>query len=158
MFKCRPTKYMSDKQEKRVAKEIGGKVVIASGSLWFASSDVRHDDCLIECKTTSKSFYSLSLVTWNKIEREAVKDGLRIPVMCIDLEDGKYQFAVFPFGSFSVPIDLEPLATSNRSFRIKSDYSVPFVISLDSERRNNQPLRLAVIPWEAFVECLTTIV
>ena len=74
------TKYHSNKQEKRVADELGGKTVIGSGSLWGAKGDVRTEDYLIECKTTKKTSYPLSADTWLKIEREATRDGLRIPV------------------------------------------------------------------------------
>ena len=42
MAKKGTTKYFSNKQEKDVAKQIGGKTVIASGALWHASSDVRN--------------------------------------------------------------------------------------------------------------------
>ena len=58
----------SQLQEKSVAKEFNAKTVIASGSLWFANSDVRSDKFLIECKTTDKDYYSLTAKVWEKIE------------------------------------------------------------------------------------------
>ena len=84
----------SKKQENKVAKELSGKVTPASGALWGAKADVRNDIFLVECKTTGKDFYSLTYDTWNKIYKEAIKDGLRIPVMCIDLNNGKDRYAV----------------------------------------------------------------
>ena len=38
--KC-STKFMSDKQEKRVAEEISGRRVVASGNKWGSKGDVR---------------------------------------------------------------------------------------------------------------------
>ena len=85
MAKKGTTKYKSNLQEKSVAKQFGGKQVIASGALWFAHSDVRNDKFLIECKTTEKDYYSLTAKVWEKIEQEAIRDHLRIPLMVIDL-------------------------------------------------------------------------
>lgn len=79
----------SQKQEKSVAKEFNAKTQIASGSLWFADSDVRSDSFLIECKTTLKDYYSVSIKVWEKIEREATRDSLRVPLLVIDLKDSK---------------------------------------------------------------------
>lgn len=87
-------KRKSKKQESKVAKELSGKVTPASGALWGAKGDVRSEAFLVECKTTEKTSYRLTFNTWNKIYLEAIKDGLRIPVMCIDLKDGVYRYAV----------------------------------------------------------------
>lgn len=87
-------KKMSQKQEKSVAEEFNAKTVVASGAMWGSKGDVRNDKYLIECKMTQKPFYSLTKSTWEKIEKEAIKDGLRIPMMCIDVEGCKYQFIV----------------------------------------------------------------
>ena len=98
--KC-STKFMSDKQEKRVAEEISGRRVVASGSKWGSKGDVRGDLFLVECKTTKHTFYTLNVNTWLKIQKEATKDGLRIPLMCIDLENGKTRLCVFGAETFS---------------------------------------------------------
>lgn len=94
----------SQKQEKSVAKQFNAKVVIASGSLWFADSDVRNDKFLIECKTTEKDYYSLTAKVWEKIEQEAIRDHLRIPLMVIDLED-RDRVVVFRPQDFDSRID-----------------------------------------------------
>ena len=88
-------KKKSQKQEKSVAKDLNARTVVASGALWGSKGDVRHDNLLVECKTTDKSFYSLTMQVWEKIEKEAIRDGLRLPVMCIDLNGGKDRYAVF---------------------------------------------------------------
>lgn len=141
----------SVKQEKRVASELRGNTVIASGSLWGSKGDVRSEDFLVECKTTEKSFYSLTLSTWLKIRTEAIKDGLRLPAMCIDLENGGSRFAVLEKGVLSVE-DAETfdvVVTSKKSFRIKTD-TAPMFISFTS--RSTESVDLAIVPWHMFLE------
>ena len=97
-------KKKSQKQERSVAKEIGGKTVVASGAKWFADSDVRSDKFLVECKTTSKDYFSITTALWEKILKEATKDHGRIPLMVIDLNhdsvhEGK-RFVVFSAYAF----------------------------------------------------------
>lgn len=55
----RPTRFYSNKQEKTVAKALGGKQVSNSGATAFSKGDVHTDKFLVECKTTiddKKSF------------------------------------------------------------------------------------------------------
>ena len=114
-------KKRSQKQEKSVAKQFGGKQVIASGALWFAHSDVRNDKFLIECKTTEKDYYSLTAKVWEKIEQEAIRDHLRIPLMVIDLKDTD-RYVVFRPKDFNKSM-VSPLLSSvqvNKSVRITS--------------------------------------
>ena len=94
-------KRRSQKQEKSVAKMFNAKQVIASGSLWFADSDVRNDLFLIECKTTEKDFYSITTKVWEKIEEEALKDGMRRPLLIVDLRD-KDRYVVFNPNQFVI--------------------------------------------------------
>ena len=60
-------KKKSKKQEERIAKQIGGKTVVASGALWGAKADVRNDKYLVEAKYTDTNYYTLNVRTWNKI-------------------------------------------------------------------------------------------
>lgn len=80
-------KRKSAKQEARTAKEFGGKVTPASGALDGAKGDVKTSLYLIENKYTDANFYKLDASIWEKIFREATKDGLRIPLMQIDIQD-----------------------------------------------------------------------
>jgi hypothetical protein len=80
-------KNKSKKQEKRTAKDFGGKTTPASGALDGAKGDVRTSLFLIENKYTDTPSYVLKLETWKKIEKEALKDGLRYPMMQIDIQD-----------------------------------------------------------------------
>lgn len=126
------TKYKSNKQEKKVAKDIGGREVIGSGCLWFAPSDVRVEDFLIECKTTANDYYILSHKTWEKIVREAISDGMRVPLMHIQLEDGVDEIVIMSINDFKgLDIDKdrlflggeEPLLLDRKSFRVTGDFT-----------------------------------
>ena len=97
-------KRRSQKQEKSVAKDFNAKVTVASGALWGMKADVRNDKFLIECKTTEKDYYSLTAKVWEKIEQEAIRDHLRIPLMVIDLED-RDRVVVFRPQDFDSRID-----------------------------------------------------
>lgn len=57
----RPTRFYSSKQEKSVAKSIGGKQVANSGATPFHKGDVVTSDWLIECKTTTTNKQSFSI-------------------------------------------------------------------------------------------------
>lgn len=47
-------RYYSDKQEKQIAKAIGGKQVSNSGATAFSKGDIKNPQWLIEAKTTTK--------------------------------------------------------------------------------------------------------
>ena len=57
----KPTRYYSKKQEKAVAKVIGGKTVANSGATPYNKGDVTDSDWLIECKTCVKDQDSFSV-------------------------------------------------------------------------------------------------
>ena len=49
----KPTRFYSNKQEKKVAKAVQGKQVANSGATPFYKGDVITDNWLIECKTST---------------------------------------------------------------------------------------------------------
>ena len=67
------TKYYSNRQEKSVARSLGGKQVAGSGASIMSLGDVRLEHCLIECKTstTEKGSYSVKREILDKIQKEA---------------------------------------------------------------------------------------
>lgn len=141
----------SKNQESRVAKEVSGKVTPASGALWGSKGDVRNDLFLIECKTTKNDFYSLTFTVWDKIYVESIKDGLRIPVMCIDLNNGSKRFAVLCTKDLDpVIIDKLPKPDCLKG-NIKSSFRLTGV-----DRRlitnNKKTYDLSVIDWDDFLE------
>lgn len=115
-------KRRSQKQEKSVAKDFNARTVVASGAKWGAKGDVRNDKFLIECKTTKKDYYSLTASVWEKIEREAITDHMRTPLMVIDLKDSD-RIIVFRPKDFDDTIDTR-LFTKDipKSVRITKDF------------------------------------
>lgn len=57
----KPTKYFSNKQEKAVAKSVGGKVTSGSGGGKFEKTDVLLTNFAIECKTAVEERKSFSI-------------------------------------------------------------------------------------------------
>lgn len=138
MKERKKVKKLSSNQEKKIAKEVGGRVTIGSGNLWFNKGDVRNKDYLIEAKITGENYYPLSLSTWEKIRKEAILDGLRIPVMCIETNKGKYAILEC-YDSLS---DFK-LVKFNKSCRIKES---------NVKLRIDDNYHLKVIDWIEFLE------
>ena len=170
-----PNKAKSKKQESSVAKELSGKVTPASGALWGAKADVRNDVFLVECKITEKPYYILSYETWYKIATEAVKDGLRVPLMCIDLKNGEERYAIIRvedtgnlryvnsfnpdefYGGVAVQKVIDPkgythtvpvIGESRYSHRINHRG----VLKLQMRRGAIRQYTLCVLPWKEFIE------
>ena len=83
-----PPKYYSNRQEKAVAKEIGGKQTKNSGATLFQKSDVYTDLFNLECKTKTTNSDSISIKRewFEKQVRENIQMGK------------KYSAIVFNFG------------------------------------------------------------
>ena len=151
-------KKKSQLQEKSVAKDLNARTVVASGALWGSKGDVRHDNLLVECKTTDKDFYSLTLKVWEKIEKESVKDGLRLPVMCIDIKGGKERYAVFlskhfrHYKHYSEIYDGEEThLTDKKSFRVDEPKRV---LMVSVHNKSGETPCFTVTPWYDFLYML----
>ena len=83
-----PPKYYSNRQEKAVAKEIGGKQTKNSGATLFQKSDVYTDLFNLECKTKTTNSDSIS------IKREWFEKQIRENIQM----GKKYSAIVFNFG------------------------------------------------------------
>ena len=78
---------ISQKQERRVADEVGGRTQPASGAMAHAKSDVRKaGELRVECKFTSAKSYSLKLAELDKIAAEALAGGLEVPVLQVQFQ------------------------------------------------------------------------
>ena len=73
----RPTRFYSNRQEKKVAKAVGGKQVANSGATAFNKGDVTSDNFLIECKTCveDKKSFSIKKEWLEKNKEEAFEMG-----------------------------------------------------------------------------------
>ena len=152
-------KKKSKKQEEKIAKDIGGRTTPASGALWAFKGDVRNDKYLIEAKFTDSNKYQLKHKTWFKIKREAINDGLRIPVMQIEIQGSQYALLRVE--------DLDALAQDNGCVVLyehtasKSKNIVPYpfeIFYLGSDAIDKVPCityqfiddTLALITWDDF--------
>lgn len=139
-------KKISQKQEKDVAKELGGRTVVASGAFWGAKGDVRSDEFLVECKTTQNAWYVIHAKTWEKIEQEAIRDRLKRPVLVIDLNNGAKRIAVFSPHDFykdikDVPYEyIDMRCNVQKTFRINTRMftynSNGVIFSIHGQRKN----------------------
>lgn len=88
-MKDKPTRYFSSRQEKAVARTVGGKVVANSGATQFSKGDVRLDNMLIECKTKTSPAESFSIKReWlEKNEEEAFAMGKDYSALCFNFGD-----------------------------------------------------------------------
>lgn len=84
----KPTRYYSNKQEKRIAKEFDGHQTSNSGATAFQKSDVLLEDWNIECKTKTSDSEAISIKKeWlEKNEKEGLFMGK------------KYSALMFNFG------------------------------------------------------------
>lgn len=138
-------KRRSQKQEKGVAKDLNAKVTVASGALWGQKGDVRNSMFLAECKTTEKDFYSITTKVWEKIEEEALKDGMRSPLLIVDLKDTD-RYVVFNPNQFVKQLNTYEIAPhvhgGCKSYRLKgyTEYNLPILFSmlpLKSAKKNH---------------------
>lgn len=92
----RPTRFYSNKQEKQVAKSIGGRQVANSGATAFNKGDVTTSKFLIECKTCTKpqSSFSIKKEWITKNQEEAFAMHKPYSAIAFDFGDGKQHFII----------------------------------------------------------------
>ena len=90
------TRYYSDQQEKRTAKNLNAKVQTSSGSSSFLKGDVVSDTCLIECKTSmsEKKSFSIKKEWLDKIEEQCFEMRKRYPILAFDFGDGENYYVL----------------------------------------------------------------
>ena len=105
--------------------------------------DVRNDLLLVECKTTKNDYYSLTLNVWEKISKEALQDGMRTPIMQINLKNGDKRLAVFSAEEFegTFSFNLDELTVCKKSFRITKEIII-----------NIGRYKLVIADWEIFLK------
>ena len=85
----KPTRYYSDKQEKRTAKNLNAQVQVSSGSSKFYKGDVQNNNFLIECKTCTqpKKSFSIKKEWLEKIQLQSLEMRKNYPVLAFDFGD-----------------------------------------------------------------------
>lgn len=79
-------KKKSKKQEKRFAKQLGGKVQKGSGAMSFHKGDVKTSELLVECKRTDKETIRVDKKWLIKVSREAMGYG-KTPALGFGFDD-----------------------------------------------------------------------
>jgi hypothetical protein len=90
-------------QERRAAKDIGGREQPGSGAPEFYKGDVRKaQDLRVECKTTSAQAYQLRLIDLEKIKIEALRGNDPMWAMQVEFQTqtGGKKFAVIDWQTF----------------------------------------------------------
>ena len=95
----KPTRFYSSRQEKKVAKAVGGKQVANSGATAFAKGDVATDNILIECKTCTENKKSFSIKKeWlEKNKEEAFAMHKDYSAIVFDFGDGEEYYLIDEF-------------------------------------------------------------
>lgn len=105
------SRFYSDRQEKAVAKAIGGKQTKNSGATMFQKSDVLTEDFTIECKTKTTNSESIS------IKREWFEKQLKESIQM----HKKYSAIVINFGP-DEPYNENHYIIDERLFTMLLDY------------------------------------
>lgn len=82
-------KKKSNKQERELAKRVGGKTQAGSGNQWHSRGDVEDKDFLIECKYTKHKSFRVSVDLWEEITEKAFAMGGKTPAIEILLGEGQ---------------------------------------------------------------------
>lgn len=92
----KPTRFYSNKQEKKVAKAVGGRQVSNSGATAFAKGDVKTSQWLIECKTctTEKKSFSIKKEWLQKNKEEMFAMNRDYNALAFDFGDDNNYYIV----------------------------------------------------------------
>lgn len=98
----RPTRWYSNRQEKSVAKAVGGRKTANSGATSFQKGDVVTDNWLIECKTITEERKSFTIKReWlDKNKEEAFSMGKEYNALAFDFGDGGQRYYIIDERTF----------------------------------------------------------
>lgn len=112
----------SEKQEKRIAKDIKGKRQPASGSRWGSKRDVITPDLLIEAKTTKSSRQSVSIKDLHFLTRQAYQQG-KVPAYIIEFAR-RWEVVLVPVQELAESTLEEFEETRNLDYKKRKSFSV----------------------------------
>ena len=104
----RPTRFYSNRQEKAVAKELGGRKTPNSGATPWVKGDITTEQWLIECKTATKeqSSFSIKKEWLEKNKEEAFASGKPYNALCFDFGDNGNRYYVLDEKTFKEAMTL----------------------------------------------------
>lgn len=157
-------KQISQKREKAIGKQIGGRNHIASGALWFQKGDVSNEFIIIEDKFTNKDEYSLSLSVLNKIEKESKKES-KVPILSIGFHNHAFSLACinakYCKKSFTSELNI---STSKNSCIIRYEQLKKAYIESKEETllfidfNEHERKRFYLFEWSSFIENMESII
>ena len=102
MKKPIPTRRASSKQERKVARQLGGKVQPNSGATDYIKGDVVTDNMLIECKTVMKPQKTVSIKKewFEKNEQERFAARKDYSALVFDFGDNGTQYIAMDMKTF----------------------------------------------------------
>ena len=94
--KTLPTRHYSKHQENKVASKFNGNRTLNSGATPFQKGDILLENCLLECKTKTKSSESISIQKeWlEKNEKEALFMGKENSAVAFNFGPGENQYYI----------------------------------------------------------------
>ena len=100
----KPTRFYSNKQEKKVAKALGGKQQSNSGATAFNKGDVVTDEWLIECKTATseKTSFTIKKEWLNKNREEAFAINKSYNALAFDFGDSGERYYIIDEKTFKL--------------------------------------------------------
>lgn len=98
----KPTRFYSNRQEKAVARKLGGRQVANSGAPALVAGDVCTDEWLVECKTATseKSSFSIKRSWLEKNREEAFAMGKPYNALCFDYGNGSNRYYIIDEKTF----------------------------------------------------------
>ena len=99
-----PTRFYSNRQEKKVAKVLKGKTVANSGAIPFGAGDVQADNWLLECKTMTEERKSFTVKReWlTKNKEEAFSMGKEFNALVFDFGDNGDRYYIIDERTFKL--------------------------------------------------------
>lgn len=127
-------KRISQRQEKSVAADLGGRVQAASGAAKHGGGDVRAPGYRIECKYTEKPVYTLKLEELEKLKKQAY-GSLEQPVMQLAFVDRlgrRTEFSITNHVQDASAFSFKVMAKSFKVYRGELEHrltqGLPFVV------------------------------
>jgi hypothetical protein len=93
-------KKRSQKQEQKIAKELGGQTTVASGAFTFQPHDVMTNQFLIEAKYTGAKGYLLNAKYLQSLHDEAKKDGKLMTLILDFVDPPRGSYAIISYADF----------------------------------------------------------
>lgn len=111
----RPTRFYSDKQEKKVAKAVSGKQTANSGATAFSKGDVITAEWLIECKTSTseKQSFSIKREWLDKNREESFAMRKDYNALCFDFGPDTERYYVIDEKTFKRFVEEQNAGTSD---------------------------------------------